>query len=214
MGMFDYVKCNYPLPGQKLEFVDEFQTKSLNCVLATETITEDGKLQGRDDFTGVIEFYGSNVVASGPAGWYTRNGEDAESVTYEAVFVSGELKTIKQVGYERKPVLASSEMHLRDRKGSELNENDSFVGKKLFLCWGGREVEEGYEVEVVHETEKQLCIKTEDGQLELMHRFDIGNILFKDFAEAKADKEYVKEQIQKEKDDYQRKLAERGHVEN
>jgi len=44
MGMYDTVKCKYPLP-QHTEVQDHtFQTKDFDCVLDEYTITEDGKL--------------------------------------------------------------------------------------------------------------------------------------------------------------------------
>ena len=53
MGMFDYIKCDYPLPLTdeiKGALPDEdwseisFQTKSLDCALETYTIEEDGQI--------------------------------------------------------------------------------------------------------------------------------------------------------------------------
>lgn len=43
MGMFDTLKCEYPLPGNPPR-VDDFQTKCLDCVLDRYTITVDGRL--------------------------------------------------------------------------------------------------------------------------------------------------------------------------
>lgn len=210
MGMFDSVKCDYPLPGTKLEFVKEFQSKDFDCVLAEEKITEEGRLKGRDHFTGTITFYGSNIVSCGPTGQYTNQGEDAEIVTYEASFIDGQLNKIEQTQYERYPALASREMPHFDelRKGSELNEDASFLGQKLYVLWGGHD--KGYEAEVVYETDRELCVKNDKGRLELMHRCQIGRTIFKDAAEATADREYYREQIEREKAEYKRKLSERG----
>lgn len=214
MGMFDWVHCDYPLPGTPLEFVDEFQTKDLDCTLAVVTITEEGKLLGFDGYTGELEFYGSNLVAAGPSGRYTRDGEDYESVCYLAKFVDGKLQEIEQTGYERQPVLSSKEMPPFGsfRKGSELNETASFVGEKLFVCWGGTKPENGYSVEVVYETDEQLCVKNDKGHLELIHRYQIGNTVFKDFDEAKADSDYREQKIQEAKDEYERKLKEKTNA--
>lgn len=215
MGMFDWVKCDYPLPGTPLVFVDEFQTKDLDCTLAQVTISEDGKLLGYN-YTGELEFYGCNLVAVGPSGRYTRDGEDYESVSYLARFVDGQLQEIKQEGYERQPALSSKEMPPPGsyRKGSELNEDDSFLGQKLFVCWGGRKPDDGYSVEVVYESGEQLCVKNDEGHLELLHRYQIGNTLFKDFDEAKADHDYGQQKMQEAKDEYERKIKEKtGNVE-
>lgn len=43
MGMFDDLKCNYPLPNPKHQDLD-FQTKSLECMMTQYLITEDGRL--------------------------------------------------------------------------------------------------------------------------------------------------------------------------
>jgi len=229
MGMFDYVYCDYPLPGEPLELLDEFQTKCLDCTLAEVTITEDGKLtilqmlsyEGYDpkkipeplDYTGIIEFGGSNYVASGPSGFYTRNGEDFESATFEATFKDGQLTEIEQTGYQRKPCLSVKEMppHGSYQKGSELEEDDSYLGKTLFVCWGGfgPAVERGYEVEVVHETDKQLCVKKKDGQLETLDRFQIGNTIYKNLEEAQADEDYRAKRIEEERANYEKKLKEK-----
>jgi hypothetical protein len=222
MGMFDYVQCNYPLPGTTPELFDEYQTKCLGCEMKTVTITEDGCLVGYEEFenyTGTVEFYGSTIVASCPSGLYTRNGEDNESATFIATFVDGKLTNIEQTGYERLPALSSKEMpniHDFESELSELEEGDSFVGKKLFLLWGGQDITEGYYVEVVYETDQELCLKGSDNhanpaidRLQLLHRFQIGNLLFKDFDEAKARQDYREQKIKKAKEEYEKKLAEK-----
>ena len=43
MGMFDTIRCEYPLPDADHQNL-EFQTKSLECLLDEYTITRDGKL--------------------------------------------------------------------------------------------------------------------------------------------------------------------------
>lgn len=211
MGMFDYVECEYPLPGVKPKFLKTFQTSDLDCQLGTVTISGEGKLVGYERFTGEVEFYGCNVVAGAPWGRYTRDGEDIEQVTYSAKFVDGELQTVEQTHYSREPALSSREQppdgfHQME---SELNESDSFVGKRLFVLWGGSPIERGYYVDVVNETKDQLCCKSERG-MEIIHRFQIGNIILKDREEAAAKLAYREEKIKEAKEDYKRKLAERG----
>lgn len=45
MGMYDLLKCKYPLPEGYEDMQDrEFQTKSLECLLDNYTITEDREL--------------------------------------------------------------------------------------------------------------------------------------------------------------------------
>ena len=41
MGMFDYVKCEVPLPD---DFEGSLQTKDLDCDMVTHTITKEGRL--------------------------------------------------------------------------------------------------------------------------------------------------------------------------
>ena len=93
MGLFDWIRCDYPLPGEPLpqSVLDGggLQTKDLDCGLLQYVITKDGVLNRAlnddetplTDFTGTVNFYGSNIVAYGP-GTYTRDGEDAVSVEY------------------------------------------------------------------------------------------------------------------------------------
>lgn len=230
MGMFDYVYSEHPLPGEPLVFVDEFQTKDLDCTLAEVTITEEGKLVGRQtlgppfggdeerepelvDYTGILEFYGSNIVGSSGAGHYTKEGEDAEMVTYEATFVEGELIAIEQRSYKINPAVAISEMRkfMSRGLGSNLDEDAEFIGLKLFVCWGGTRPEEGYYAEVVAETDRELCLK-HDGKLETIDRRSIGHTVFKDMEEAKADRDHAEKQREAEKENY-RKIVE-GKNEN
>lgn len=43
MGMFDDIKCEYPLPDAEAQG-ETFQTKDLDCLLDTFTITKEGRL--------------------------------------------------------------------------------------------------------------------------------------------------------------------------
>jgi hypothetical protein len=43
MGFFDTVYCKYPLPDPRHQDL-AFQTKSLECLMGTYTITRDGRL--------------------------------------------------------------------------------------------------------------------------------------------------------------------------
>ncbi len=98
MGMFDYIQCNFPLPdGNKR---DDFQTKSLDCLMQNYVITENGQLQvevihwettliehklkkmvdcvNYVNLTGIVNYYG---------------GHDSNGVwcNYEAKFTEGKL---------------------------------------------------------------------------------------------------------------------------
>ena len=105
MGMYDLVICRYPLPGTPPDFCasldHQYQSKSLDCVMATHEITEAGELQQvgpgfleKQDqpetvhFSGVLKFYDGNSTASAYGVSFTPNGEDREWVAYEATFLS------------------------------------------------------------------------------------------------------------------------------
>jgi hypothetical protein len=110
MGMFDYVKCVYPLPKQEgvdLPEVEVFQTKDTpEQYMRTYVISEDGLLllhliqeEGEDpatkynlvDFTGFIYFY-EYLDGKTKGGW----------IEYEAKFFDGRLQTIKLMEYRPK----------------------------------------------------------------------------------------------------------------
>jgi hypothetical protein len=103
MGMFDNIKCEHPLPDGFDDNLKRFQTKSLDCELATYTITKDGKLvcdvagqYGTErgevpNFTGEIEFYTSNWCGSGAGYIMTDDDQPYWSRTYVAKFVNGKL---------------------------------------------------------------------------------------------------------------------------
>jgi hypothetical protein len=104
MGMFDEVRCKYPMPV-KQDFSDQwFQTKSLDCFLDKYEIREDGTLweceyNGGGDwvqvkcFTGEIRFYRfhSELVGQrGNRGW----------VEFSSYFVRGELKQLELITFD------------------------------------------------------------------------------------------------------------------
>ena len=80
MGMFDYVRCEVPLPDG-WEEPRELQTKDFDCELNTLVITPDGRLllenncvphgsqppPARDtNFHGIFYFYGSELLGYHP----------------------------------------------------------------------------------------------------------------------------------------------------
>jgi hypothetical protein len=212
MGLYDDLICEHPLPGTPLEFLSDFQTKDLECRMDTVTISSDGKLVGYEYFTGEVDFYGCNIVMGTPWGVYTQDGEDIEDVNYLAKFSSGQLRSIEQTHYSRKPALAVKDAPPRgfDQMESELNASDSFLGKRLYVLWGGRRPDQGYYVEVVSETDKQLCCKSDAGEMEVIHRFHIGNVIWKDHEEAAAADAFEKQKREEAKEEYQTKLAARA----
>lgn len=97
MGMFDYVRCEMPLPdgfeGKNM------QTKDLGCTMSTVTITKDGRLTGRVrewwweeykpvrdlDFHGDMTFYDYEGDINGSYVWHE----------YVARFTEGQLVSIR-----------------------------------------------------------------------------------------------------------------------
>src|SRR4051812_6215154 len=120
MGMYDNIRCDYPLPigpnGPPPDFVMEpgylFQSKDLDCSLSVFTIKADGTFDYETAYTGELEFYTSNICGSGP-GLYTRTGEDAISVDYLAKFVDGKLTSIVETAREIRPALPSKAMSFK-----------------------------------------------------------------------------------------------------
>lgn len=92
MGMFDYVRCEYPLPDGRNPTANSYQTKDLYLELGLATITAEGQLLYRDyeepessnrndDYTGSLSFYD----------FVSKTGEWFE---YTAEFVDGKLQSI------------------------------------------------------------------------------------------------------------------------
>ena len=186
MGMFDYIVCAYPLPGKAASYVDNqhlFQTKDLDCYLDTYLIDEkgnlliakmgiDGETEWQDkkfdpvnDFTGTIDFYTSNIRASGP-GVYTAKGEDVETVGYEANFKNGKLIDIVQTEYSRQPALPSSEFKHYQSNLKYEDDGFSFLGRKFYITH-----EECY-ADVVADSKKDFCVKLDDETLIVLHKKD------------------------------------------
>ena len=147
MGMFDYLQCDYPLPGNPPEGVQtatDFQTKNLACLLLHYTITSEGRLVeqgGAEDlthFTGKVNFYWGNIVASGP-GIYTREGEDALSVEYDATFYDGKLTEITEVRNtrERAAKFTSTTFYEtetpEERQLSKERSQEKLIGTKAYI---------------------------------------------------------------------------------
>lgn len=228
MGMFDNVICRRPLPGNVPTFIQSshpFQSKSMGCLMDTYEIREDSPLGGSDlwvkhyyenavkglepvlDFTGVIEFYTNNICASGP-GLYTRNGEDAQSVTYRATFVNSKLFEIKELENKSEPALKSRNFLEDFPKLSEAEyakikerENESLMGRTIYVLYGGRD--KGYLATVVAESPKQLCTsRAETGELEVIHRSSRDSIFFDSEADAFAHRDARKAAWEKRQQEY------------
>src|SRR6266700_5125141 len=186
MGMFDYIRCEHPLPGNAPTWAQEFQTKDLACCMNQYVITADGQLKGGPgegvaDFTGTVHFYTSNVVASGP-GPYTRDGEDAQWVDYSAVFANGKLSEIKEIenrterAAKHKPVTFPA-LTVEDRKRIKQRRAELLTGRRQYVKWGGNE-SAGYEVTVIAENRKVWVVQAENGDFEIIDRLHRDSILF------------------------------------
>lgn len=102
MGMFDYIKCDYPLPQSRVQG-NVFQTKDFDSNMDSYLITQDGKLQktsgnwfGRKiengdykdvPYNGVINFYELLVFNTEFKQWYE----------YSATFVDGWLVDLEVI---------------------------------------------------------------------------------------------------------------------
>jgi hypothetical protein len=219
MGMFDYIKCEYPLPGKAP--YKEFQTKCLDCAMDSYLITSDGQLARRkydhdkevletsefSDYTGTINFYISNITCYGNA-IHTANGEDAISVAYVATFLKGKLIEIKETEYEELPALAAWKFR------GHYNYEENYIDipdnlKRVYVLWGGEE--NGYYAEVVavgdKKNRKQFCIKHEtdskwhsEGELELIEEYQWGRILFLNAKDALSRRDAEKDRREKQKE--------------
>lgn len=114
MGMFDYVRCEYPLPDGGNNMV--FQTKdTFEQYLGTYVITEDGRLVNPDgddeEFHGDLNFYASNWAGYCPLpkGSAHRTammtGDDApfRGYDYTARFTDGRITKITGGSYGLEP---------------------------------------------------------------------------------------------------------------
>ena len=192
MGMFDEIRCDYPLPNDPPAFASKsgyrFQTKALNCELEVYTISSDGGLYRCNGslvpLTGDVSFYTSNSIGSSHGVEFTANGEDSESVEYLAVFHNGRLQKIHESERTRVPALAHAELNGGDgiREHPETDriarEGESLLGRKLFLLWGGQTIQEGVEVMIVFDGPKEWAIQDAFGRLEVIPREHRDNILF------------------------------------
>jgi len=122
MGMFDYVHCEYPLPGLDDPTKFEFQTKSLETFFDNYRITVEGKLEVGSctripkgwnpvDFSGVLNFYGDEnsgnlfLISFEGEGKVEMLGEDGKPVPkpevewfeYDAIFEHGALVSMTRL---------------------------------------------------------------------------------------------------------------------
>ena len=113
MGMFDYIRCDYPLPSDPpVDATINFQTKDFDCLMQQYVITADGKLQNITDpdqplydsldedlstFSETIEIYTNFFNDSATTEIYTANGEDVYYLQYEIAFLNGSVVAIEEI---------------------------------------------------------------------------------------------------------------------
>jgi hypothetical protein len=127
MGMFDDLKCEYPLPDPEVQ--DKwFQTKDFNCHMDKYTITKEGRLiwhqtryedvpeeerpnYGKPAWDGFLgKFQGSiravpvadiDMQYHGVVNFYTSSGDykkqDFVWYEYEAIFTHGQVEEIRRI---------------------------------------------------------------------------------------------------------------------
>lgn len=209
MGMYDNVICEYPIAGGLPDWIGKhpFQTKDLGCALDTYRICADGSFS-LPDWTGILNFYTSNVVGSGP-GIYTGNGEDAEYLDCTARIVDG--KIIGDIQVERKshkawPITKMHKPTQQQVQRWQKRTAEQLTGKRLYVLWGGQDT--GYWVTVIAENTRQLCVRHEAdakyhkaGDFELLDRRDRDRIFWDSETEALA-------QAKSRKDEWGRERAE------
>ena len=121
MGMFDEVRCRYPLPAEIPPWVDWFQTKDLSCDMSQFEITEDGRLvqtgaffgetEDWSDYHGDVYFYTSNWSISTAQGQvYTRDGTGDNYISLEFCvrFTDGKVSRMTLVKREEYPAPPAS----------------------------------------------------------------------------------------------------------
>lgn len=195
--MFDSVQCFYPLPGNPPPDVHtyEFQTKDLDCTLASYVITHQGELLLHETlcsyFTGTVVIYASNVVAHG-VGVYTRNGDDAHYLEYSLKIVDGRVVEANETENRSQPALSSEKLRQIEREwdgqqSPSCKPKELAIGDTLYVLYGGRQVDEGYEIKVVNFNNKQIVgerLIKDQPTFELLWRSSYGTILFDDREQA------------------------------
>jgi hypothetical protein len=156
MGMFDDIKCEYPLPLPETpgelagrNWRDNvFQTKDFDCLMDAYCIREDGTLWQQ---TYIWETTRKGRPCRKPADWQPRvshtgavyfynliNGNQADYwVEWVAVFISGKVSELKLERWEQNDNRARLASEARWK--SEADERDRFLG-----TWMGRHVYPSY----------------------------------------------------------------------
>lgn len=228
MGMFDYLRSDYPLPGERPVWATEFQTKDLGRMMERYVIAADGSLmtQGGSpvDVNAIVTFYDSNVVASGP-GYYTADGSDAHFVEWCAVFLHGKLQSVEQTENLRDPACKRKHKALtvpttEEIAAQEAREGESLLGKTICVWWGG-ETSVPYMARVVAENAREIVteklpIATDprQGEFEVIWRKQRDCTFFDSIEDGKRYNDARKADWEARKQEFDREIAEKKAKEN
>lgn len=227
MGLFDYVRCEYPLPGNPPECAAtaNFQTKDLTCYMQQYVITADGSLVCESDkedltaFTGVVDLDWSNVTSVGP-GTYTANGEDAQYLEYKVTFVNGGVADFKEINNSREPAAKRkirqwTPLTPEQKKAIEERRAEKLIGHTLVIWWGGN-LTNPYRAVVIAENERELVVRIAEeakmkdgvvlksiGEFETIHRSDRDRCFFDSMEDGQAYEDKRKYDWEAEKKEYE-----------
>ncbi len=195
MGLYDTVICEYTIKGGLPDWVKKhsFQTKDLECRMGEYRILADGSFS-ETLWTGMLNFYTSNVVGSGP-GIYTEKGEDAEYLDCVAKIVGGRVAGEIEVERSSHKAWPVSKMSIyrtpteEDVQRAKERRAEHLTGNRLYVLWGGQDV--GYWVNVVTENDKEICVAHEAdskyhraGDFEIIRRYHRDHIFWDSETEA------------------------------
>ena len=94
MGMFDKLRCEYPLPDAEMQD-EQFQTKDFYRLLENYLITKAGRLIHDSSYWGKME-----VPYTGDLRFYTSKGSQQDNTfewfEYRADFQAGQLRSVKR----------------------------------------------------------------------------------------------------------------------
>lgn len=173
-----------------------------------------GKLDKPEDvpFTGVVEFYNDNACASAFGHLFTRDGEDYESVAYEATFNKGMVTEIVETEHVREPALSSAFYReadeVIDKDAPKIDETEPEVGAQLWRLWGGFD-SKPYPATLVVKTAVEWALTDERGRVEQAHPSDMGRILFRTKEDAEAAGRWRKESWERKTQWCKERLAEK-----
>lgn len=178
-------------PGEELpkELADDPLSGLFGCM------SRVNKRWVQQRFDGVIEFYHSNWSSMAYGMVFTTDGEDYESVTYEAMFVDGVVKKVAETERERKHSLSSEVYRQLDAMFQEdkpvIDESEPDVGAEMYVLWGSinRKLD-GYPAKLIAKTSRDWAFVGRHDKIETIDPSQLGNCLFHSEADAKAQRSW------------------------